>query len=67
MTYQAYFQKARKWCTRFLAVLAEIPAIDFSKWAARLLIGQLGDANPKVVRHAVRIILEQKQVGLYSH
>jgi hypothetical protein len=48
---------SRKWCTRFLGVLAGIRTIpDFGEWGMKLLIGQLGDRCVKVVRHAVRLL-----------
>ncbi|CAJ0572352.1 unnamed protein product, partial [Mesorhabditis spiculigera] len=52
---------SRKWCTRFLLVLANIPEVDFSSWGVKLMLAQLGDASPKVVRHAIRIILQNAQ------
>uniref|UniRef100_A0A914Z8M0 Rapamycin-insensitive companion of mTOR domain-containing protein n=1 Tax=Panagrolaimus superbus TaxID=310955 RepID=A0A914Z8M0_9BILA len=48
---------SRKWCTRFLGVLAGTRTIpDFGEWGMKLLIGQLGDRCGKVVRHAVRLL-----------
>ncbi|CAJ0923775.1 unnamed protein product, partial [Mesorhabditis belari] len=50
-------EMARKWCTRFLAVLASLPNLSFNNWGTKFLITQLGDPSAKVVRHAIRIIL----------
>ncbi|KAE9550565.1 hypothetical protein FO519_006223 [Halicephalobus sp. NKZ332] len=49
--------QSRKWCTRFLGVLAGSNVVpDFGQYGMKLLISQLGDSNIKVVRHAVRLL-----------
>ena len=49
--------QSRKWCTRFLGVLAGSNVMSgFGKYGMKLMISQLGDNNIKVVRHAVRLL-----------
>ncbi|CAB3405410.1 unnamed protein product [Caenorhabditis bovis] len=49
-------EESRKWTTRFLSVLASLDLTRFADWGIRMMLGQLGDESPKVVRHAVRLL-----------
>ncbi|GMR35924.1 hypothetical protein PMAYCL1PPCAC_06119 [Pristionchus mayeri] len=49
-------EQSRVWCTRFLEVLASLDLPEFADWGVRMMIGQIGDASVKVVRHAVRLL-----------
>ncbi|VDK42170.1 unnamed protein product [Anisakis simplex] len=49
-------EAARKWSTRFLGVLASHELLNFEDWGMSLLLAQLSDPSPKVVRHAVRLL-----------
>uniref|UniRef100_A0A8R1U555 Rict-1 n=1 Tax=Pristionchus pacificus TaxID=54126 RepID=A0A8R1U555_PRIPA len=49
-------EQSRVWCTRFLEVLASLDLPQFADWGVRMMIGQIGDASVKVVRHAVRLL-----------
>ncbi|VDM24072.1 unnamed protein product [Toxocara canis] len=49
-------EAGRKWSTRFLGVLASHELQGFAEWGMNMLLAQLADPSPKVVRHAVRLL-----------
>ncbi|CAI5441287.1 unnamed protein product [Caenorhabditis angaria] len=47
---------SRKWVTRYLSVLASVELPGFDDWGVQLMLRQLTDESPKVVRNALRLL-----------